>query len=271
MAMPDGMTLGARPSGMVHLVGAGPGDPDLLTMRAHRLICNAEAVVHDRLVSPEIMALIPPDALRLDVGKLPGWHRVPQAEINALLVELARRGLDVVRLKGGDPYIFGRGSEEAEHLRRHGIAFDVVPGITSAAAGAAAIGVPLTHRGMANGVRYITGHCQRDTPLDLDWRGLADPDTTLVVYMGLAQIEAIAAALIAAGMPAEMPIAAVQNATTPRQRHRIGRLRDAATIVAALPAGGPVLFIIGRVVALAPGAEAVPSTDRVCHAAAPLA
>lgn len=252
MAMPDGMTNGTLSPGMVHLVGAGPGDPDLLTVRALRLIRNAKAVVHDRLVSPEIMALVPPEALRLDVGKLPGEHRVPQPGINALLVDLARRGLDVVRLKGGDPYIFGRGSEEAEHLRRHGIDFEVVPGITSAAACAAAIGVPLTHRGMANGVRYVTGHCQGDAPLDLDWRGLADPDTTLVIYMGLAQIARIAAALIAAGLPAETPFAAVQNGTTPRQRHRVGTLGEAAAIAASLPEGGPVLFIIGRVVALAP-------------------
>lgn len=254
--MPDGMTNGARLPGMVHLVGAGPGDPDLLTVRALRLIRDAGAVVHDRLVSPGIMALVPAGAMRFDVGKLPGLHRVPQQAINALLVELARRGLDVVRLKGGDPYVFGRGSEEAEHLRRSGIGFDVVPGVTSATACAAAIGVPLTHRGLASGVRYVTGHARGDAPLELDWRGLADPDTTLVVYMGAAQIGRIAAALIAAGLPEETPLAAVQSGTTPRQRHSIGTLGEAGAIAAALPAGGPVLFIIGRVVALAPGARA---------------
>ena len=269
--MPEGMTDATRSPGMVHLVGAGPGDPDLLTVRAVKLITNAEAVVFDRLVSPEILALTPAGALRLDVGKLPGLHRVPQAEINALLVDLARRGLDVVRLKGGDPYIFGRGSEEAEHLRQHDIAFDVVPGITSAAACAAAIGVPLTHRGMANGVRYVTGHCQSDAPLDLDWRGLADPDTTLVIYMGLAQIARIAASLIAAGLPAETPFAAVQNGTTPRQRHRVGMLADAAAIAASLPAGGPVLFIVGRVVALAPRLAAPSDGAETRHAIAALA
>ncbi len=263
--MPDGMTNGTLSPGMVHLVGAGPGDPDLLTIRALRLIENAEAVVYDRLVSPEIMALVPSGALRLDVGKLPGLHRVPQPEINALLVDLARRGLDVVRLKGGDPYIFGRGSEEAEHLRRHGIEFDVVPGITSAAACAAAIGVPLTHRGMANSVRYVTGHCQGDGPLVLDWQGLADPDTTLVIYMGLAQIAHIAAALVAAGLSADTPFAAVQNGTTPRQRHRIGTLGDAAAIAASLPEGGPVLFIVGRVVAIAPRLAASPRRAEAHH------
>lgn len=258
--MPEGMTRAGLGAGIVHLVGAGPGDPDLLTVRARRLIENAEAVVYDRLVAPEILALVPADALRIDVGKLPGLHRVSQTEINALLVDLARRGLDVVRLKGGDPYIFGRGSEEAAHLRQHGIAFDVVPGITSAAGCATSIGVPLTHRGMAQGVRYVTGHCQGDAPLDLDWRGLADPDTTLVIYMGLAQIGRIADALMAAGLPADTPIAAVQSGTTPRQRHRLGTLAETRAVAASFEPGGPVLFIVGRVVALAaqlaPDAEA---------------
>jgi uroporphyrin-III C-methyltransferase len=253
--MPEGMTELDRPAaatGMVHLVGAGPGDPELLTLRAHRLISRAEAVVFDRLVAPGILDLIPPNALRFDVGKLPGLHRVPQAEINDLLVALARRGLDVVRLKGGDPLIFGRGSEEAEHLRRHGVACGVVPGITSAAGCAAALGVPLTHRGLAQGVRYVTGHCQGDRPLDLNWTSLADPETTLVVYMGLAQIDRIANRLIAAGLPAETPAMAVQSGTTPRQRHVVAPLADLSAAAAALrDGGGPVLFIIGRVVALA--------------------
>ncbi|MCC7427816.1 MAG: uroporphyrinogen-III C-methyltransferase [Alphaproteobacteria bacterium] len=268
------MTSGCHAAGIVHLVGAGPGDPDLLTVRARRLIERAEAVVYDRLVAPEILALAPAGALHLDVGKLPGLHRVPQPEINALLVDLARRGLEVVRLKGGDPYIFGRGSEEAEHLHANGIAFDVVPGITSAAGCATAIGVPLTHRGMATGVRYVTGHCQGDAPLDLDWRGLADPATTLVIYMGLAQIARIAAALIEAGLPATMPFAAVQSGTTPRQRHRIGTLAEAGGIAASFEDRGPVLFIVGHVVALAdslapPRAGAAAGEDR--HAVPALA
>jgi uroporphyrin-III C-methyltransferase/precorrin-2 dehydrogenase/sirohydrochlorin ferrochelatase/uroporphyrin-III C-methyltransferase len=252
MAMPEGATGGGRGAGAIHLVGAGPGDPDLLTVRARRLIEAAEAVVFDRLVAEEILALVPRRALRLDVGKAPGRHAVPQREINALLVELARAGLDVVRLKGGDPFTFGRGGEEAEHLRRHGVPFEVVPGITSAAGCAAAIGVPLTHRGLAHGVRYVTGHCQGDRPLDLDWAGLADPDTTLIVYMGLGQIRRIAERLVAAGLPAETPVAAVQSGTTPRQRHLVATLDAIADEAATLDGRcGPVLFIVGRVAALA--------------------
>jgi uroporphyrin-III C-methyltransferase len=251
--MPEGMTrMGRDTPGSVHLVGAGPGDPDLMTVRARRLVEAAEAVVFDRLVSAEILALVPESALRLDVGKAPGRHRLAQSEINALLVELARSGLGVVRLKGGDPSTFGRGGEEAEHLRRHGVAVEIVPGVTSAAGCAAAIGVPLTHRGLAHGVRYITGHCQNDGALELDWAGLADPDTTLIVYMGFAQIGEIASRLVAMGLPASTPVAAVQSGTTPRQRHTIATLGTVAEASAALDASGPVLFIIGRVVALAP-------------------
>lgn len=246
-------------AGPVRLVGAGPGDPDLMTVRARRLVETAEAVVFDRLVSREILALVPDAALRLDVGKAPGWHRMSQAEINALLVDLARSGLAVVRLKGGDPFTFGRGGEEAAHLRRHGIAVEVVPGVTSASGCAAALGLPLTQRGLAQGLRYVTGHAQDGTSLDLDWAGLADPETTLVVYMGLGQIGRIAERLVAAGLPASTPVAAVQSGTTPRQRHRIATLGTIAEAASDLGDGGPVLFIIGRVVALAPAGAA-------CHA-----
>lgn len=254
--MPDGVTAMGRAAGPVRLVGAGPGDPDLMTVRARRLVETAEAVVFDRLVAEEIMALVPRGALRLDVGKAPGRHRLEQPQINALLVELARSGLEVVRLKGGDPFTFGRGGEEAEHLRRHGIPVEVVPGVTSAAGCAAAIGVPLTHRGLASGVRYVTGHCQGGADVELDWAGLADPDTTLVVYMGLGQIGRIAGRLVAAGLPASTPVAAVQSGTTPRQRHLVATLGTAAEAAAGLGGGGPVLFIVGRVVALAPAGEA---------------
>ncbi|RAI55189.1 uroporphyrinogen-III C-methyltransferase [Roseicella frigidaeris] len=247
--------------GPVHLVGAGPGDPELLTVRARRLLERAEAVVFDRLVSPEVLALAPPAALRLDVGKAPGRHRASQDEINALLVDLARSGLEVVRLKGGDPFTFGRGGEEAAHLRRHGIRVEVVPGVTSASGCAAALGLPLTQRGLAHGLRYVTGHGQDGVPLELDWAGLADPDTTLVVYMGLGQIGRIADRLLAAGLPATTPAAAVQSGTTPRQRHLVATLGTLAGAAAALRGEGPVLFIIGRVVALAPA-------EQSCHALA---
>jgi uroporphyrin-III C-methyltransferase len=233
--------------GRVSLVGAGPGDPDLLTVKAMRAISVADVVVYDRLVSPEILALAPTGAARIYVGKQPTQHTVPQHEINALLVRLAQSGRAVVRLKGGDPFIFGRGSEEAEALAGHGIPFEVVPGITSAQGCAAAARVPLTHRGLAKGLRYVTGHCREDLALDLDWDGLADPDTTLVVYMGMANIGQIVAELTKRGMPGDTAALAVNNGTTPRERRLL-------TTLAALPQAardadfeGPVLFIIGRV------------------------
>jgi uroporphyrin-III C-methyltransferase len=210
---------------------------------------EAEVVVYDRLVSPGIMALIAPGTARISVGKQPGNHPIPQAEINRLLVVLARSGRKVVRLKSGDPYTFGRGSEEAEVLAAEGIEFEVVPGITSASGCAAAIGVPLTHRGLAGGVRYVTGHCRGDLELDLDWRGLADPDTTLVLYMASAHICQIAVRLIAEGLPESTPAAAIANGTRPDQEVMIatlGEIAEAATVFE-----GPVLFLIGKVVGLA--------------------
>lgn len=235
----------------VYLVGAGPGDPDLLTRKAYDLLQTASAVVYDRLVAPEILALIPPGTARINVGKQAGTHPVPQDEINELLVSLARDGRRVVRLKGGDPYLFGRGSEEALYLGMHDIPFEVVPGVTSASGCAAAAGLPLTHRGLATGVRFVTGHCREDRDLDLDWRGLADPETTLVIYMGLANMAQIAVRLITHGLPATTPAAAVSNGTTRRQRRVVSTLGEIAN--AAVDAGldSPVLFIVGRVVALA--------------------
>lgn len=238
-------------AGRTYLVGAGPGDPDLLTVKAARLIREADAVVYDRLVSADILALIPPDAMRVDVGKQPMKHPVPQHEINELLVRLARGGRTVVRLKGGDPFTFGRGSEEAEYLARHGVPFEVVPGVTSASGCAARAGVPLTHRGLASGVRYVTGHCRDDADLDLNWRSLADPDTTLVVYMGMAQIARVARELIASGLPADTPVAAIASGTTPRETRLFATLATIGAEARALAGRGPVLFIVGRVVALA--------------------
>ncbi|MCL5778373.1 uroporphyrinogen-III C-methyltransferase [Limibaculum sp. FT325] len=242
--------------GRVYLVGAGPGAPDLLTLRAARLIGAAEVVVHDRLVSPEILALAPAAARLIPVGKAPRNHPVPQEEINRLLVRLALQGRMVVRLKGGDPYIFGRGSEEAAELHAEGIPFEVVPGITAAQGAAAATGVSLTHRGLASGVRYVTGHCRADAPLDLDWRGLADPDTTVVVYMGAANMPQIAGKLLEHGMPGDLPAMAIASATTPRERRLVSRLDTVADDATRAGFDGPVLFIIGRVVWLyreAPG------------------
>lgn len=237
--------------GKVLLVGAGPGDPDLLTLKAARAIAEADVVVYDRLVAEAVLRLIPEGAARINVGKWPGRHPVPQAEINQLLVRLARTGRKVVRLKGGDPFIFGRGCEEAAELARAGIPFDVVPGITAAQGCAAAARVPLTHRGLATSVRYVTGHCRADEPLDLDWAGLADPATTLVVYMGMAAIEEIAQRLIQNGLPADTPALAICQGTTPHEQRLSAPLAAMPTAARNARFAGPVLFIIGRVAALA--------------------
>lgn len=249
-------------SGRVYLVGAGPGDPDLLTFKAHRLLQTADVVVYDRLVSDEILGLAVPGVTLIDVGKRPQHHPVPQEEINDLLVSLARAGRQVVRLKGGDPLMFGRGGEEAIALRAAGIPVEIVPGITSAQGTAAAAMVPLTHRGIATSVRYLTGHCRADAELDFDWDGLADPDTTLVVYMGLANIEEIAGKLIAHGRAACTPVLAVVNATRADQRKLHAMLGDISTAVATAELQSPVLFIIGEVVSLSKLAE-VP-LDAIC-------
>lgn len=238
-------------SGCVYLVGAGPGDPELLTVKAVRLLRQAEVVVYDRLVSEEVLDLVPRGAARLFVGKSTGRHTLPQNEINRLLVDVARTGKRVVRLKGGDPFVFGRGSEEAQFLAAHGVLFEVVPGITAAAGVSAAANIPLTHRGVATSVRFVTGHARDNDELELDWRGLADPDTTLVVYMGLGMLPQICAKLVAAGMPADTPVAAIAEGTTPRQRVVIGDMRDICERVAEASLAAPVLFVIGRVVDLA--------------------
>jgi len=237
--------------GYVYLVGAGPGDPDLLTLKALRAIEAADALVYDRLVAPEILDLAPRGAARICVGKRPKHHPIPQEDINLLLIRLARSGRKVVRLKGGDPLIFGRGSEEAMALKKSGIAFEIIPGITAAQGCAAALKTPLTHRGLASSVRYITGHCRHDQDLDFDWAGLADPETTLVVYMGLANIGEICRRLLAQGLPAATPVLAVSNGTKRGQHSLLTTLSDAAADARAEAFGGPVLFIIGRVAALA--------------------
>lgn len=238
-------------SGIVYLVGAGPGDPGLLTLKALRLIEQADVVVYDRLVSPEILELIPPGVTRIAVGKAPGHHCVPQAQINELLVSVACKGRRVVRLKGGDPFIFGRGSEEALHLRRHGISFEVIPGITSAAAASAYAGIPLTHRGLSRTVHLVTGHMRDYEPLDLPWDSLAAGDSTLAIYMGLSNLRLICARLAASGMNPATPAAAIQAGTTPEQRRVLATL---ATLPGAVESAGleaPVMLIVGRVVDLA--------------------
>lgn len=237
--------------GRVYLVGAGPGDPDLLTVKALRLIQEADVVVYDRLVSTPILDLIPSGVSRISVGKAAGCHSMPQEEINELLASLAQRRRKIVRLKGGDPFIFGRGSEEALHLRRCGIEFEVVPGITAAAACSAYAGVPLTHRGTSRGVRLVTGHFRNGEPIDLDWQALADPDATLVVYMGRSNLKRICTRLVKAGMDPATPAMAIQDGTTPWQRRVFGDLLTLPGRAHSMRLASPLLIIIGRTVALA--------------------
>lgn len=233
---------------VVHLVGAGPGDPDLLTVKAHRLIREADVVVYDRLVGQGVLDLIPAGTARISVGKESGHHLLPQDEINDLLASLARPGRKVVRLKGGDPFIFGRGGEEALHLVRHGIRVEIVPGITAAAGCAAAAGIPLTHRGLAHSVRLVTGHAREDGELELDWRSLADPDCTLVIYMGLATIAGVAGRLIDAGLPASTPAAAIERGTTPEQRAYVTTLGRLPEDIGGWDLKPPTLLVVGQVV-----------------------
>lgn len=238
-------------TGKVYLVGAGPGNSELLTLKAHRLITSASVVVVDRLVSDEIRRLIPASAHCIDVGKRANHHTLPQDEINALLVSLAEAGHDVLRLKGGDPFVFGRGGEEALALAARGIAFEVVPGITSAQGTAAALNVPLTHRGLATGLRLVTGHLRANGALELDWRGLADPATTVVVYMGLETIAEIASHLLAHGRDPSTPVLAASRATQLDQEHTITTLGTLAADATKLELESPTLFVIGEVVSLA--------------------
>ncbi|MEP3047034.1 MAG: uroporphyrinogen-III C-methyltransferase [Roseibium sp.] len=237
-------------TGKVFLIGAGPGDVELLTLKAMRMIQAADAVVFDRLVSPEILALAPTTARMVSVGKSPDSHPVPQERINEILSELAHEGLTVARLKGGDPLIFGRGSEEAAHLRDLGIDVEYAPGITAAQGAAAASGIPLTHRGLATGVRYVTGHRQANGSLDLDWKSLASEETTLVVYMGVANIGQIAMRLVAEGLSESTPVMAIANATTPRETRMFSQLGQIALDVRDAGLKAPVLFVIGMVVTL---------------------
>ena len=236
--------------GEVALVGAGPGDPGLLTLRAWSLLQQADAVVYDRLVSAELMKLLPAHCARHYVGKTSGYHSLPQPQINQLLVDLAQQNLRVVRLKGGDPFIFGRGAEELEYLLAHGINGQVVPGVTAAAGCSAYAGIPLTHRDLAHSCQFITGHLQEDGALQLPWRSLAEGKQTLVFYMGLASLGEISRNLIAAGLPVNTPAALIGNGTRADQRVVRCTLKQLPSMAQEQQLKPPTLTVIGEVVGL---------------------
>ncbi len=256
--------------GRVILVGAGPGAAGLLTLDGLRALQQADVILHDRLASDDVLALARRDAHRINVGKAPGKHRHTQEQINALLVSEANKGQLVVRLKGGDPFIFGRGGEELQYLRRHSVDYEVVPGITAAGAAAAYTGVPLTHRDHAQSVRFVTAHCKQSLD-NLDWQVFAQPQQTLAVYMGVAKAGYLQRQLLAHGRDAATPILFVENASRPEQRVVAGTLGTLTQVAAEHQVRAPALLLIGEVTALArelawQGADVLPVVDETAGA-----
>ncbi|MBL1276243.1 MAG: uroporphyrinogen-III C-methyltransferase [Ectothiorhodospiraceae bacterium] len=235
--------------GEVYLVGAGPGDPDLLTFRALRLLQQADVIVYDRLVSSEILDMARRDADLIYVGKERDKHTLPQDDINMLLARVAKKGKRVLRLKGGDPFIFGRGGEEIETLMQEGVRFQIVPGITAASGAASYAGIPLTHRDYAQSVTFVTGHL-KDGTMNLNWKALAQPNQTLVVYMGLLGVKTLCAKLVENGLAADTPMALVQKATTRDQKVLVGTLGSMPELIDNNTIKPPTLIIVGKVVTL---------------------
>ncbi|KAI9169885.1 hypothetical protein LWI28_019091 [Acer negundo] len=239
--------------GDVYLVGTGPGDPELLTLKAMRVIQKADLLLYDRLVSNDVLDLVSQNARLLYVGKTAGYHSRTQEEIHELLLSFAEAGATVVRLKGGDPLVFGRGGEEMDFLQQQGIQVKVIPGITAASGIAAELGIPLTHRGVANSVRFLTGHSRKGgtDPLFVA-ENAADPDSTLVVYMGLSTLPSLALKLMHHGLPPNTPAAAIERGTTPQQRVVFAELKDLTDKISSAELISPTLIIIGKVVSLSP-------------------
>jgi uroporphyrin-III C-methyltransferase len=236
--------------GSATLVGAGPGDPDLLTLRAVKAIQRADAVLFDALIDPSILALARPDARLLDVGKRCGRHPMKQAAINRLIVRLAQSGAHVVRLKGGDPLVFGRGGEELDSLRAAGVPVEVVPGVTAACAAAASLQIPLTHRDVARSLHFLTGHGSDGAVPAHDWDGLAASGGTIAAYMAGKTLRSVSARLMEAGLAGSTPAVAVENASRPNETHLHGTLATLPDLLDAAQPSGPTLVLIGAVVAL---------------------
>jgi uroporphyrin-III C-methyltransferase len=236
--------------GSAILVGAGPGDPDLLTLRAAKAIQRADAILFDALVDPAVLDLARPDARRIDVGKRCGRHAMNQAAINNLIVQLAQAGVHVVRLKGGDPFVFGRGGEELDSLRNAGVPVEVVPGVTAACAAAASLQIPLTHRNVARSLHFVTGHGSDGAVPAHDWRALAASGGTIAAYMASKTLRSVAASLIETGMSPSMPAVAVENASRPNETHVHGTLADLPDLLEDNRLDGPTLVLIGTVVSL---------------------
>lgn len=249
--------------GQVSLVGAGPGDPELLTLKALRLIQQADLVLYDRLVSDAILELIPETTRSLYVGKSKSNHSIPQSDLNQYMVDMASQGLNICRLKGGDPFIFGRGSEEALELKQAGIQIEIVPGITAASGATAYAGIPLTHRGISTGCTFVTGHKQNGQ-LDLNWSSLASSEHTLVFYMGLTKAEGISNQLQQHGMSPSTPAAIIERGSQADQRLVTGTLANLAVMARSQQIASPALIVVGEVVTLADSLAWFQPTAQAC-------